>query len=188
MITKNQTSKKYYAVYLLVLPVIAMLAMAFTTSSTNPEPPSMEQGTVTAAFKDAPEDFIPSIAPVDVRKCRISSGYGYRKTSDGKKSSLHEGMDFTLSEGEGVVSTANGTVAEAAHDSKRGNYVLIRHNDEFSTLYSHLKSYSVNKGDNVKKGQSIGIIGNTGHSTSVHLHYEVHKNGKAVNPVGYLPK
>lgn len=86
------------------------------------------------------------------------------------------------------VSTADGTVAEAKFDTQRGNYIIINHSETFSTLYSHLKSISVQVGDKVEKAQTIGYIGNTGKSTAPHLHYEVFKDGKNVNPGDYLPE
>jgi len=68
------------------------------------------------------------------------------------------------------------------------NYVIIQHNETFSTFYSHLKNISVQVGDKLEKGQIIGYVGKTGLATGPHLHYEVLKDGKNVNPIDYLPK
>jgi len=101
---------------------------------------------------------------------------------------LHTGIDFQSPEGEIVKSTADGIVIENTFDANRGQFVLIKHGDPFSTSYSHLQSATVKVGDEVKTGQTIGYVGNTGLSKGVHLHYEVLKNGEAVDPKDYLPK
>ena len=101
---------------------------------------------------------------------------------------LHTGIDFESPEGEIVKSTDDGIVIENTFDSYRGQFILIKHGDTFSTSYSHLQSATVKVGENVKTGQTIGYVGNTGLSKGVHLHYEVLKDGTAVDPKDYLPK
>jgi murein DD-endopeptidase MepM/ murein hydrolase activator NlpD len=131
---------------------------------------------------------IPEIAPVDLSNTKVTSGYGMRMHPTLRVNRLHTGIDFKSPEGEIVMSTDDGIVMENTLDSYRGQFILVKHGDTFSTSYSHLQSAIVKVGDNVQKGQTIGYVGNTGLSKDVHLHYEVLKNGKAVDPKDYLPK
>ncbi|NDV60745.1 hypothetical protein D0T85_21880 [Bacteroides sp. 519] len=185
MITKNKTSNKYLGVYSLVLPLICFMLFAFSVNK------GFAQNNTIAENEEVIENTLnqPSIYPVDSKKIkRTSAYYGKRENPVTKKAFFHHGMDFAIAEGENVVSTANGVVIEAEFDSKKGNYVIIQHNEVFSTLYSHLKSISVQVGDKLVQNQTIGYVGNTGRSTGSHLHYEVFKDGKNVNPEDYLPK
>ncbi|MDR2926990.1 MAG: M23 family metallopeptidase [Cytophagaceae bacterium] len=131
----------------------------------------------------------PSIYPLDSKNVKkIAAGYGERIDPVYKTKHFHAGIDFVVNEGENVVSTADGIVVEANYDSQKGNYVLIQHGEAFSTCYFHLKSLSVKAGDRLNRGQFIGYSGNTGKSTAPHLHYEVLKNSRNVNPQDYLPQ
>jgi murein DD-endopeptidase MepM/ murein hydrolase activator NlpD len=87
------------------------------------------------------------------------------------------------------MASAKGVVVDTQFDSKKGTYILIKHNNLFASFYSHLKTVSVKVGDPLKKGQLIGYSGNSGSfSTGPHLHYEVIKNEKQVDPQDYFPK
>lgn len=113
-----------------------------------------------------------------VRNYTITSKYGSRWGRS------HEGIDMT---GNKTIMAADAGVVEfAGTKNGYGNAIIINHKNGFKTLYGHLKSYSVSKGDKVAKGDSIGIMGNTGRSTGVHLHFEIIKNGSQVNPLSYL--
>lgn len=108
----------------------------------------------------------------------ISSGFGMRW---GK---MHKGIDIA---GSGNVMAAdNGRVTFVGWDGGYGKAIIIDHGNGMKTLYGHLSSFSVKVGDVVQKGQKIGVKGSTGNSTGVHLHFEVHQNGKAQNPMRYL--
>jgi hypothetical protein len=198
MITKNKTPKKNIASYLLVLPLIALLVLGFSPR-VHSGPAALSDPIVEDFYGAAQDsvtgfnrqDNIPSIYPVDKEKLkRKASGYGWRFHPKTKEKRFHTGIDFNIQSGEEIYSTADGIIIKSAYDqvSGKGNYVLVRHNDEFSTLYSHMESIAVKTGDQVKKGQVIGFVGSTGASTGPHLHYEVHKDGKAVNPIDYLPE
>lgn len=96
----------------------------------------------------------------------------------------HAGVDFTGNKN--IKASDSGKVTYVGTKSGYGKTIIIDHGNGFETLYGHLKSYNVSKGDKVEKGDSIGVMGNTGRSTGTHLHFEIIKNGKKVNPLSYL--
>ena len=129
----------------------------------------------------------PAIQPVSNKDLsRMASGYGYRIHPIYKTRKLHTGMDFAAKTGTPIYATGNGKI-EKVKKSRRGygNYVIINHGYGYKTLYAHMSKYIVRKGQKVKRGDVIGYVGNTGMSMAPHLHYEVHKNGKKINPVNF---
>ncbi len=123
----------------------------------------------------------------------ISSYYGYRWGR------LHAGYDIAQNRGANVVASQGGTVIATytgcSHNYSKysnccgngyGNYVLVSHGNGFSTMYAHMQAVYVSVGDYVSQGQTLGQVGCTGHSTGFHLHFEIRKNGSAVNPGNYL--
>ena len=94
----------------------------------------------------------------------------------------HKGLDIAADENTPVTAAAEGAVTEAGENGNYGNCVQIKHKDGTVTLYAHLNSISVNKGDVVKQGVEIGKVGSTGDSTGPHLHFEVIKNSEYINP------
>jgi hypothetical protein len=176
MITKKRTPTPFSGLYIILIPVICILSFAF---SKKPLDTSITQRQITSVV----ENNIPSIAPVDLTKTEITSGYGMRMHPILGVVKLHTGMDFQSPEGDIIMSTADGIVIENTFDSYRGQFLLIKHGDTFSTSYSHLQRATVKVGENVK---TIGYVGNTGLSKGFHLHYEVLQNGKAVDPKDYF--
>ena len=129
---------------------------------------------------------IPAIQPVKKEDLtRMASGYGMRMHPILKYKKMHKGMDFTARVGTPVYATANGKVIRAQRSSSYGNVVYIEHGYGYETIYAHMKKIVIKKGKNVKRGDLIGYVGNTGLSAGPHLHYEVHKNGRAVNPISF---
>ena len=130
---------------------------------------------------------IPAIQPVrnsDLNR-RIG-GFGWRIDPIYKSRRMHTGMDFTADRGTEVYATGDGVVEEI--ERKRWGYgksVIINHGYGYKTRYAHLSAFKVKRGQKVKRGELIGLIGSTGKSTGPHLHYEVVVNGKKVNPIGY---
>lgn len=99
---------------------------------------------------------------------------------------MHNGIDIARPSNRSILAADNGTVVSAGYDGAYGNRIVINHNNGLKTTYSHLNSISVNVGQTVSKGQTIGVMGQTGRSTGVHLHFEVYSNGRLVNPMSYL--
>ncbi|WP_208454585.1 DUF5930 domain-containing protein [Jannaschia marina] len=111
---------------------------------------------------------------------RRTSGFGPRWGR------MHSGMDFAAGRGTPILATAEGVVTHAGWQSGYGKLVKIRHPLGFETRYAHLNSISVREGQRVSRGQNIGGMGTTGRSTGVHLHYEIRRNGQALNPVTFI--
>jgi len=121
--------------------------------------------------------------PID--GARLSSGFGMRKHPILGYSRMHKGTDFAAPSGTPIYAAGNGVVDFAGRNGGYGKYVRLRHGSTYQTAYAHMKSFAkgITKGARVKQGQVIGYVGTTGRSTGPHLHYEVHVNGKQVNPL-----
>lgn len=130
---------------------------------------------------------IPAIQPVANKNLkRMASGYGYRVHPIYKTRKYHWGMDFSAPKGTPVYATGNGVIIKAVRTRKGlGNYVKIKHGYGYVTVYGHMDTYVVRKNQKIKRGDLIGYVGTSGTSTAPHLHYEVHKNNRKVNPVYY---
>jgi murein DD-endopeptidase MepM/ murein hydrolase activator NlpD len=126
----------------------------------------------------------PSIWPVDSRQ--LTSGFGLRRDPFTFRPSFHGGYDISAPMNSEVRVTADGQVSSVGKDIDRGNYIMVDHANGLQTLYMHLNSALVNKGDLVPKGSLIGLVGSTGRSTGYHLHYEILKNGESIDPKPYL--
>ena len=129
---------------------------------------------------------IPSGYPL-AKAINISSPYGERIHPLKKIKHMHKGIDFATGYNKEVLATAAGVVETLAYD--RGGYgrmIRIRHDFGFTTLYAHLQSAKVKRGDYVNKGDLIGLTGNSGLSTSAHLHYEIHYLNRKLNPIHFV--
>jgi murein DD-endopeptidase MepM/ murein hydrolase activator NlpD len=130
----------------------------------------------------------PAIQPVsnsDLR--RIASGFGYRIDPVYKTVKMHAGLDFAAPQGTPIYATANGTIKLAGNTGNGyGNHVIVNHGYGYETLYGHMYRIKAKSGQRVKRGEIIGYVGSTGKSTGPHLHYEVHKNGKRLDPVYFF--
>lgn len=121
--------------------------------------------------------------PID--GARISSGFGWRKDPLGPGMEFHEGVDFAAPMGTPIMAAGDGVVVRVGWVRGYGKYVQIRHNSVYSTAYAHLSRYAkgLHDGERVRQGEVIGYVGSTGRSTGPHLDYEIHVNGKQVNPL-----
>ncbi len=130
--------------------------------------------------------YIPAIQPVlnqDLK--RVASGWGYRIHPIYHTKKFHYGMDFSAPTGTEVYATGNATVDYVGWKQGYGNTVILDHGFGYQTLYGHLYKGLVRKGQKVKRGDVIALVGNTGQSVGPHLHYEVHLNGSPVDPRNY---
>ena len=128
--------------------------------------------------------YLPALRPL--LKGVVSSKFGMRIHPVLKVRRHHDGLDFSAKKGTPVYATADGTIKHAARNGGYGNMVIIAHKYGFETRYGHLNKYVVRTGQNVKRGDKIGEVGNTGLTTASHLHYEVKHKGKVVDPSAYF--
>lgn len=120
--------------------------------------------------------------PID--GARLTSGYGMRRHPVKGYSAMHRGLDFAAPKGTPIMASGDGTVVYTGRKGTYGNYIRIRHANQYSTAYAHLSASARNikKGRRIKQGDIIGFVGSTGMATGSHLHYEVHHRGRHINP------
>ena len=130
---------------------------------------------------------IPSIQPIKRSDLtRMASGYGYRTDPFNKTRKMHFGMDFTAPKGTPIYAASDGKIIRAdSRSTGYGKHIRIDHGFGYVTLYAHLNDYNVRRGQTVEKGDDIGYVGRTGRSQAPHLHYEVWKDKKRVNPINF---
>jgi murein DD-endopeptidase MepM/ murein hydrolase activator NlpD len=128
----------------------------------------------------------PSIWPTNGARRAITSRYGPRKDPITRRLSQHKGVDIHADYGSKILSSARGTVIFSAYHQYLGNCVKIDHGYGLESWYGHMSKRLVAKGDEVARGQVVGKVGSTGKSTGPHIHYEVHLNGKTVDPKNYI--
>ena len=131
---------------------------------------------------------IPVSSPLNITQInRISELFGPRKCHPVLRiPSFHSGIDFSAIIGTPVLAAANGTVVDVEYSNTHRGYgskIMLKHDNEYVTLYAHLKDIYVSKGDAVMVGQEIGSVGNSSLSTGPHLHYEIRHNGQAIDPL-----
>jgi murein DD-endopeptidase MepM/ murein hydrolase activator NlpD len=133
---------------------------------------------------------MPAIQPITNKELsRLASGFGYRIHPIYKVKKMHWGIDFSAPRGTPIYATGDGVVKLAKNSYLKtgyGNQVEIDHGYGFVTKYAHMQKFVVKKGENVKRGQLIGYVGSSGGSTAPHVHYEIIKNGKKINPIQYI--
>jgi len=169
MIFKNNSSKWQLLRYLLIIPILAIMTMSFTN-------PLIKNGNV------------PSISPIKIGDYdKMSSGFGMRMHPILLVEKFHSGVDFTAKQGTNIIATADGVVTKVVFQKEGyGKMVVINHGKGFETWYTHMSDYAVKMGEKIKKGEVVGYVGSSGKSAGPHLHYEVRKAGKPVNPQDYI--
>lgn len=116
----------------------------------------------------------------------VNSGFGVRPDPFTGLPAYHEGVDISTPRSEPVLATADGIVLRSGWAGEYGKAIAIAHGDRYETLYGHLEETLVTEGQKVHRGDRVGLVGSTGRSTAPHLHYEVHVDGHAVNPLEYI--
>lgn len=130
------------------------------------------------------EQIYPSGQPV--KRGWVSSGYGRRTDPFSGRRTMHKGVDFAAPHGTDVISAAAGVVTLAVSKNGYGKLVEINHGNGYTTRYGHNSELTVKVGERVVKGQVIAKVGSTGRSTGPHVHFEVRRNGRVVNPAEYI--
>lgn len=130
----------------------------------------------------------PAIQPISNKDLnRLTSGFGYRIDPLYKTVKFHPGLDFSAPQGTPIYATADGVVQVAGNlGDGYGNHVIVNHGYSYSTLYGHMFRIKAKRGQRVKRGEVIGYVGNTGKSTGPHLHYEVTKGRKHLDPIYFF--
>ena len=143
----------------------------------------LKQGLIFLQRKLKKMQIIPDLAPV---RGRITSTFGFRTSPFTGKTKMHWGIDLAAPLGSPVYATANGRVVRVAKTEDYGNVLEIRHNAHLLTRYAHTKEVYVHLGDEIQKGEIVAAVGNTGHSTGPHVHYEIEAEGQKINPKSYI--
>jgi len=131
---------------------------------------------------------IPAVQPIHNHNLiRVASGFGMRMHPVYNVPKMHYGIDFTAKTGTDIYATGDGKVERVRKSySGYGKHVIINHGFGYKTLYAHMHDFSVKQGQKVKRGDIIGQVGNTGTSTGPHLHYEVIRNNKKIDPTNFF--
>ncbi|MGM0504798.1 MAG: M23/M56 family metallopeptidase [Bacteroidota bacterium] len=186
MMTRINSSKTAKLKLLLIVPFTVFLLSAFTIET------ATEKVFNTVQLQNHDKSTkTPSIFPVkEIDGVKISSGFGMRMHPIKKEQMMHNAVDIKAPERTPVFTTADGLVRKVKQNHTEGKgygrYIIIDHEDGYSTLYAQLSGYNVKEGAVVKQGDIIGYVGSSGVSTGPHLHYEVMKDGENVNPEDYF--
>ncbi len=147
---------------------------------------SLDEIVALAKQKENMLSSIPAILPIKIEDLTsVASGYKMRMHPILKINKFHKGMDFTARIGTPIYASGNGRVIIAERSSTYGNVVYISHGYGYKTIYAHMSKIKARRGQEVKRGDLIGYVGNTGLSVAAHLHYEIQKNGISLNPINF---
>jgi murein DD-endopeptidase MepM/ murein hydrolase activator NlpD len=181
MMTRIRTSRFAHIKLTLILPVLAILLMSFSFEKA-PLDLLSNQPPLTPGNTD-PEFVLPVKADKGIY---FASGYGNRVHPIERVEKMHNGVDIAGPEGTPILAVANGVISKIVEVKGYGKYLVIDHANGFSSLYAQLSSYAAKQGQTVKRGELIAYMGQSGVSTGPHLHFELRKDGEAVDPSGYL--
>lgn len=152
-------------------------------------PPETLAATAAGVFPNEVDPFIPpdhvSYRP-PLSDAVLVSPFGHRKHPISSEQKLHKGVDLAAPEGHPIYAVSDGTVRTAAKSETYGNYIILEHADGLCSLYAHCKKLLVQTGAPIKAGQTIAQVGETGTATGAHLHLELWRAGKLLNPEDYI--
>ncbi len=165
----------------------SIFTILLTVSLLLPWKPSTPVGVPTPTLMPQVERTLepPDLWPIEGTP-KITSGFGMRTHPITQELTRHHGVDIRAETGTPVIAPAAGKVVEAQFHKMKGNYVVLQHDETYTTRYYHLDGFTVEAGQEIPKGMVIGHVGNSGVSKAPHLHYEVRKEGKAVDPMDYM--
>lgn len=197
IVMMNQTKKGAGWIYALAVPLSLAMMLTFSSrQASHFESVTQEIASLVMPFEYTNDSWggvtqdanIPSILPFKtLDRSAFQSGFGMRMHPMYKVEKMHSGVDFKCPSGTEIIATAAGTVLKVLHHKAGyGKHIVIDHGNGYTSWYAHLSDFKVEVGANVKKGQVIALSGNTGASTKHHLHYEVRKNGKPLNPAKFI--
>ncbi|GAB5523983.1 MAG: hypothetical protein Roseis2KO_18550 [Roseivirga sp.] len=186
MMTKKISKMNSFLRLAILTPLLVLTAVAMTLKTSAPEV-TEESATLTPqqthpSFEGAK----PSIFPIDEKynpEFLLHFDATMHRGTDREYN--HQGVDYRAAAGTAVRATADGTVVTSEKNDNRGNHVIIKHSDEYQTLYASLDELRIEVGEQVKRGMTIGTVGKSIENSNVHLHYEVIKNGKRIDPKEY---
>lgn len=176
MLNQNQSKKVNVLKLFIVLPFVMAFLMAFNIRE---EVKFSESINSISESKTEIVDFQSPISQKDIK--RISAGFGLDQTKY-EKDKFHNGIDLVARTGTKVMASNAGTVKVSSQTPSNGNYIIIEHESGYSTKYMHLRDRSIKDGEQIEIGATIGHVGNTGKSTGPHLHFEILKSDKPINP------
>jgi murein DD-endopeptidase MepM/ murein hydrolase activator NlpD len=146
---------------------------------------SLDEIVALAKDKEVMLASIPAILPIKKGDFYVASGYKMRMHPILKINKFHKGMDFTAPKGTPIYASGDGVIFRAQRSKTFGQVVYIDHGYGYKTIYAHMSKMAVKRGESIRRGDLIGYVGNTGLSVAPHLHYEVHKNDVALNPINF---
>ncbi|MBS5150194.1 MAG: M23 family metallopeptidase [Butyricicoccus pullicaecorum] len=152
-------------------------------------PPETLAATAAGVFPNDIDPFIPNdhaSYPSPLADAVCVSSFGLRKHPISGEQKLHKGIDFAAPEGEPIYALSDGIIRTAAESKSYGNYIILEHADGLCSLYAHCKKLLVQTGTPVKAGQTIAQVGETGTATGAHLHLELWRAGKLLDPEDYI--
>ncbi len=176
MLNQNQSKKVNLLKLFIVLPLLMAFLVAFNIKE---EVKFSEPVSLISINSNEMVDFQSPIAHQEIK--RISAGFGLGQNKF-EKDKFHNGIDLVATTGTKVMASSAGTVKVSSQTASNGNYIIVEHESGYSTKYMHLKDKSVKSGEQIEQGATIGHVGNTGKSTGPHLHFEILKSDKPINP------
>lgn len=183
MLHKQSNSKQHWKL-LLILPLITGFIYSCSTEEVIKEKDNLTVSLPNELQENSTSHFVPPIDEQEV--IRVNSGYGKRKSPINKQTKKHLGVDLAAPRGTNVMAALNGEITFAEREAGYGKLIIIKHANNLETKYAHLSYINVSAGDKIKAGSVIGKVGLTGNTSGPHLHFEVLKNGKHVDPNFYL--
>ncbi len=181
MLNQNQSKKVNFLKLFIVLPFVIAFLLAFNVREEVKFPESVD---LPPTNKTELVDFQSPLNQKDIKRISARFGLGQNKLD---KDKFHNGIDLVAETGTKVLASNSGIVKVSSETPSNGNYIIIEHKAGYSTKYMHLKDRNVKSGEQVEMGAIIGHVGNTGKSTGPHLHFEILKSGKAINPASMIP-